>query len=281
MSIDRALTSLLTARTAALPVAICRIGMGLAMFGRGLKTSRDLYWLQFEPRTVPARLFTWAPQIDTIPEIAVVSILWIAASVGLMVGYRARSSAAILGGCILFLHFVDQNFWAHHMYFLGLMMLLFSLTDSDAAVSVRAWRGDGEAEIAAWPVLLIKIQLSLVYFFTAVSKVNPAFLSGDVLVTRMSLPTTLIPATLIPALAVATVACEMFLAFALWLPRLRVWGALTGVVLHLFVPVLLGSYAGLLVFTLATLSLYVLYVDARDLERLRARFPRLAALVPA
>ena len=83
------------------------------------------------------------------------------------------------------------------------------------------------------------------------------------------------------ALAIGTVTLEFFLSFALWFPRLRLAGMFGGAVLHVLVPVLLGPYAGLVVFSAATLSLYVLYLDRADLDYLRSRFPRLAPLVAA
>jgi len=60
---------------------------------------------------------------------------------------------------------VDQNFWGHHVYFLGLMTLLLTFVESDAALSVRALRSGRRACVTTWPILVMMIQLSLVYFF--------------------------------------------------------------------------------------------------------------------
>jgi hypothetical protein len=262
------MTRLLTARVPPEPLALCRIGVGIAALVRGLKTGRDLYLLQFEPRAVPARLFDWAPEVATIPEMVLLTGIWLAASIGLVVGYRPRLSAFVVFLCAVFVHFVDMNFWAHHMYFLTLLVLLLSFTESDGTWSVRWWREGRQARDAtAWPVLLLKIQLSLVYFFTAVAKVNPVYLAGDVLSGRMSGPALLAGPDAIALLAVVTVAVEFFLSFALWIRRLRVWALCVGVVLHGLVPLTLGPYAGLLVFSCAALSLYVLFFDGHDGRR--------------
>jgi hypothetical protein len=268
VQLGTAVGRLLAARTEALPVAVCRIGLGLAMLGRGLKTTRDLYLLQHDPRTVPVRLFDWAPELASLPEIALLGGVWIASAIALTIGWHARVSAATLAGCVLLVHFVDQNFWAHHMYFLGLMMLLFAWIDSDAALSVRAWRsGRAREDIDAWAVLLVKIQLSLVYFYTGVAKLNPAFLSGDVLAARVTLPDAVAGPTAYALLAVCTLAAEFFLAFGLWLAGCRILAVFAGVLLHGLVPVFMGFYAGLVVFSLATLSLYVLFFSEADLRR--------------
>jgi predicted small integral membrane protein len=280
MSRRRTLTSLLTGRTPAVPVAICRIGLGVAAFGRSLKTARDLYLIQHDPSVVPAPVFSF-PRIDTLPEIALVGGLGMAASIALTVGYRARLSAALLAGTITFLHVVDYNFWAHHVYFLGLMLLLLSLTESDAALSGRAWRGRGAPAVTAWPVLLMKIQLSLVYFFTGVAKLNPLFLSGYVLSSRSLLPVALHHPIVLWSLAGAAVAAELFLSFALWPSRLRPWGMLVGIALHVLVPIVFGLYAGLIVFSVATLGVYALFIDARDLAWIGRLVPPARILLAA
>ena len=55
---------------------------------------------------------------------------------------------------------------------LGLMTLLLSFVESDAALSARAGWDRTEATVVRWPVLLMKIQLSLVYFYAAIAKLK-------------------------------------------------------------------------------------------------------------
>src|SRR4029453_4745052 len=110
---------------------------------------------------------------------------------------------------------VDQNFWGHHVYFIGLMTLLLTFVDSDAALSVRALRGDRRARVTNWPILLMKIQLSLVYFFAAIAKLNPIFLSGYVIASRTTHAALAQQAPIVlSGLAVAAVAAEAWLSFA-------------------------------------------------------------------
>ena len=81
-----AMTRLLTARRPARAVGLFRIGIGVAVVLRGLKTSRDLYLLGHDPAVVPARLFDWAPRLESLPSIAVFTAVWMLASVGLTLG---------------------------------------------------------------------------------------------------------------------------------------------------------------------------------------------------
>ena len=73
------LTRLLTARRPARAVGLFRIGVGLAVLARGLKTGRDLYLLGHDPSVVPARLYDWAPRLETLPEVLAFTVVWMLA----------------------------------------------------------------------------------------------------------------------------------------------------------------------------------------------------------
>ena len=262
-----AMTRLLTARRPARAVGLFRIGIGVAVMLRGLKTSRDLYLLGHDPAVVPARLFDWAPRLESLPSIAVFTAVWMLAGVGLTLGIRARVCAGVLCAMSAGLHFVDQNFWGHHVYFMTLVLLLLTIIDSDASLSVRWLRSRRpERDVLWWPVWLVQVQLSLAYLFTAIAKLNPAFLGGAVLQTAIALPPEW--AWLAAWLALPALAAEFFIGIALWVPALRPWALLVGFGLHGLVPFLMGPYVGLLVFTLLVWSVYVLFVDDRPQSRL-------------
>jgi predicted DCC family thiol-disulfide oxidoreductase YuxK len=162
---------------------------------------------------------------------------------------------------------IDQNLWSNHGYLLLLLTLLLGFMDSDAALSVR-WLQDGrpEREIPSWPVILIGIQLSIVYFYTAIAKINPVFLGGDIIQGSVHLPPSLRRPGVVVAMAVATVTIELFLVFGLWLRRLRPWAFLLGFCLHGSITVLMGP--ALWIFSLMTLSAYAVFLDARPRSRL-------------
>jgi Vitamin K-dependent gamma-carboxylase len=264
MPVIGALTALVTSERPAWPLAVCRISVGLATMIRGLKTVRDLYLLQHDPATVPARIFEWAPRMASTWEIACFGLVWIAAAAGLTIGYRARLSATVLLALSLFQHLVDQNFWAHHMYFMILMLLLLAVGESDATLSVRWAREQYPVRwIPGWPVWLIKVQLSLVYFYSAAAKLNDTYLSGQVLLDRLTLPAFARASAAIQMVAAGSVGMEFFLVFALWHRRLRPLGLAVGLVLHGLIPVTMGPYAGLVVFSMLVFGVYVLFLDDR------------------
>jgi predicted DCC family thiol-disulfide oxidoreductase YuxK len=261
------LTRVLAARRPARQVAIFRIAVGLAVVVRGLKTTRDLYLLQYDPLVIPAPLYDWAPRPQTLPGMALLAGTFLLAGVTLTIGWHARLSAFV--ACVLstWLHLVDQNFWGHHVYFMTLMLLLLSTADSDASLSIR-WIREGrpERDVPSWPAWLAQVQLSLAYFFTAVAKLNPVFLSGEVM--RSRIVTWPGMSSLAQPLAIVALAAEFFLAFALWSPRLRPWALVVGCLMHGLIPILLTPYAGLIVFTLLVFGVYVLFLDAMPQSRL-------------
>ena len=100
-------------------------------------------------------------------------------------------------------------------------------------------------------------QLSACYLFAALAKLNPDFLSGEVL--RQFLTVSLsTEATRV--LAAMTVAAEFFLAFGLWLTATRWLAAAVGIGLHLTIPVMMSDRFGLVCFSLTCLSLYPMFL---------------------
>jgi predicted DCC family thiol-disulfide oxidoreductase YuxK len=190
----------------------------------------------------------------------------LAAGVALTVGWHARLSAAVACAISAWLFFVDQNFWGHHVYFMTLMLLMLALADSDASLSVR-WIKEGrpERDVTAWPAWLAQVQLSLAYFFTAAAKLNPAFLSGDVMRDHF---VTAAGGAVAQPLAIVALAAEFFLAFALWSRRLRPWAFVIGFGMHVLIPVLLTPYVGLVVFSMLVFAVYVLFLDVPSGSRL-------------
>ncbi len=261
------LNRILTARRPARPVALFRIGVGLAVVLRGVKTARDLYLLEYDPLVVPAPLFEWAQRPATLPGIVALAGAFLAAGAALTVGWHARLSAAVACAISAWLFFVDQSFWGHHVYFMTLMLLMLALADSDASLSVRWIRqGRPERDVPAWPAWLAQVQLSLAYFFTSVAKLNPAFLSGDVM--RDRIVTAPGMSAMAQPLAIVALAAEAFLAFALWSRRLRPWAFVIGFGMHVLIPVLLTPYVGLVVFSMLVFAVYVLFLDVPPGSRL-------------
>jgi hypothetical protein len=132
-------------------------------------------------------------------------------------------------------------------------------------------------------VVLLKLHISLVYGVAAIMKLNPEFLSGDVLGRGLLRPDFLKTPELLVLLAWSTIAYEGGMAIALWVKRLRPWAIATGVSFNALIPLSMGLTGGLVVFSASIVGTYVLFLDRQEfawLERLAlqltdtAGFPR-------
>jgi hypothetical protein len=107
-------------------------------------------------------------------------------------------------------------------------------------------------------------QLSVCYFFAALSKLNPVFLDGSALASWVRWP---LPESMFGIMAVGTVVTELFLALGLWWRPTRVLAAAVGVGLHL--SIVLGmkeQTVPLIAFTLACVPTYALFLTRPSLR---------------
>src|SRR4029079_19384281 len=79
--------------------------------------------------------------------------------------------------------FFDQQLYSNHLYLATLVMLLLTIAESGARFSLDARWAGGRDLILEWPIVLLKIQISIVYFYAALLKINSQYLSGVMLAT--------------------------------------------------------------------------------------------------
>ena len=149
--------------------------------------------------------------------------VWLVAGTLFMLGWRARWTGGLLAATLLVYVLLDEQTYSNHVYLLSLFVALLVLADSGAVLSLDARRRGPRATVPAWPVFLLRAQLSIVYGFTAVSKLNGAFLSGEVLATQL-IPLRLVRGLIGPpavdllaiGLSILTVVMEATLAVWFW-----------------------------------------------------------------
>ena len=129
--------------------------------------------------------------------------------------------------------------------------------------------------VAYWPQLLIVTQVSVVYLFAALSKMQPNFLSGDALLNFVRWePSFLVLLTL----SVLTPVTELFIAIGLLMNRFRGLAVVAGLALHLSIVVMITPTLPLVAFALLCVPSYWLH-DGRarlwpaEVYRRRARRP--------
>ncbi len=229
--------------------------------------------------------FHWIQGIQVVPVVLLALGLFVRPAIG---------SLLLLQGYVFF---SDQLNFRNHPYFFLLVLLLLLFSPCDEALSLkRAWRKARGQTIPddgylgpARPVTaqrLIQAQVSIVYFYAALHKLNPWFLSGKGL--QQALTDDLFQGWSGDALrallseralgslrelvsaeaplrwaAWAAVATELFLAFGLWFRRTRPWAIGAGLLFHAGIAFTMH----IRMFSLATLASYLLFLDARTVPR--------------
>lgn len=107
-------------------------------------------------------------------------LLMAGAALGLCVGWRSRTSAAIFFLTFTYAELIEKASYLNHYYFVSLVALLLALMPCGASLSVDAWRrarrGQPPLVARAWCYGLLRAQLALLYFFAGLAKLNPDWL---------------------------------------------------------------------------------------------------------
>jgi len=231
---------------------------------------------------------------------AAVTALYLVLLVGavcLAVGFKTRLAAVVVFVCLV--SFARRDPWVLNSGDLLIIVLAFylMLAPSGAALSVDRWLQARRQfwefpRRSLWPLRLIQVQVSLLYFFAVWAKlrgetwndgtaVSYAFRIEDL--ERFPVPGFVTDSLLlVNLLTYGTLAVELALAILVWNGKLRPWVLLLGVALHLGIDyaVRVGF------FSFAALAAYVAFLPPETVRtwvyQLRDRTARspLARLVP-
>jgi hypothetical protein len=261
------LRALVESRAPSRPLGLARIGLGTAALLKLVATVPVLARLQ-SPTSLRAPFVDWLPYPQA-PLLPVLTLGWCAAAVAFALGWRTRAAGLALGLVLAYVLILDQQLYSNHLYLLLLLVLLVTVGDGGAALSLDARRRGARQSVTGWPVALLKLQVSIVYLFAALAKLNLYFLSGAMLAAYLrrggllTLPEPLLSFPVVTLLAVAAVATEGYLAFALWTPRRQVAALVIGLTLHLCMVLTLSPTLDLVVFAVELLALYPLFLVDR------------------
>ena len=253
--------ALLERQTDARPLALVRIVVGLSAIALAVFVERSALNRLSGEDIFQAPAASWLPTL-TPALVDVILVLWIAFAIALTIGLYARLAAAGVALVAAAAMTLDLQAFSNHVTLLVALSVLLALGNPAAAWSVDSRRRGSAASIAYWPVFLIKFQISTVYAYAALSKINDSFLSAEVLASRWepglgSLTETLQPVLI--AIAISTVLAEGFLAVGLWNERLRRVALPLGLGLHVLIPATFG--APLIPFSALMVGAYVLFPD--------------------
>lgn len=264
-------------------LGLIRMAFGVLAIGWTISLLPDLYQL-FGPRgIVPQQYgdaFNWGVFAIWNSDRALL-IGWavlLVASVVLTIGWHSRLAAVVV--FVLIMSFEHRNPWVWNSgdVVVRIEALVLALSPCGAALSLDQARSTGTfwsaQQRSRWPVRLLQVQLSLIYFASALTKINGAAWPHGTAVSYalrlqdlvlLSAPHWLANnALLMNAASWCTIALELSLAILVWNRRLRPWVMAAGVLMHTIIMAAIA--VGF--FTLAMFVLYLAFVPPEALQRL-------------
>lgn len=245
---------ILTRTVDARPLAVVRIIVGLASLPLVFEWFHPL-WRVASGDFLAVPGFAWLPPVDPAFVLALAGVALVS-GLAMALGIAPRLAGALVSITAALALVLDQQAYSNHLLLLVLLAALVAMSDAGSALTIRNRRGT--TAVPYWPAFLIQLQITTLYAWTAIAKINPSYLSGEVIDTNLRswVPA---PPALLPAVAVATIAAEAFLAFALWVPRLRPAAFVVGAGLHVGILFVLVNPEPLVPFAALMFCGYVLF----------------------
>ncbi|AYE86769.1 HTTM domain-containing protein [Sulfitobacter sp. D7] len=222
---------------------------------------------------------------ETFSELLLGLVFFIFAIAALL-GVRARLSIGLLGLTIFLLYGMRQaglgtaGWNHHHVYLLGISCIFLMFTDCGRSYSFDRWTAiqSGNRILPEhgilWGQRLIALQMSALYFWTAVDKSDQAFISGQRLeqifvwsYSGRTLEILLASPMLLALMSCAVLVVEYFLAYAILTRRHRATAIFIGLSMHstfyLLLPV--STYSATM------MLLYLALLDPQSVQKFTKR----------
>ncbi|WP_296621830.1 HTTM domain-containing protein [Marivirga sp.] len=99
------------------------------------------------------------------------------AAIGIALGAFYKYSASLFFLSFTYVELIDKTNYLNHYYFVSIIAFLLILVPANKAYSVDAWRmKKQDFYVPAWSIHIIILQLSLVYFFAGLAKLQSDWL---------------------------------------------------------------------------------------------------------
>jgi hypothetical protein len=252
------------------PLAFVRIAVGAAGVLAGLELL-GIAGRVLAPGIVALPLLPGLPRITAAMLPAVVG-LWLALALLVALGALLRPAALALAALAGHTILSEQQFYSNHVYLLVVLLLILAWSPADRAWALRPRRGPAPRLVPGFAAALLQLQISAVYLFSALSKLNPVYLSGAVLAAEPGVVALVERLPIDPALtlragAAGAILAELAIVACLWTPRLRPLALLLGLGLHGAILTTMGAEPaggiGLLMFATCMLAPYALFFARR------------------
>jgi hypothetical protein len=210
------------------------------------------------------------PMRDHRPASLAIHLAFYVSTLTMLVGYRARAATACAG--LTQLALASTEGWHHHTYLLASVTLWLVLTPCDRSYSLDRWRAlkrDAALpeEGPSYGLTLIALQLSAVYFWGILHKLDPLYLSGAqiehvVRTYQLGSDDVAFASWWWSVLGVGIALMEASLMVGLWIRRWHRWIMPFGIVFHgvLYVALQVDT------FTVTVWLLYLAYLDPDEVH---------------
>jgi hypothetical protein len=233
------------------------------------------------------------PTLETYRHVETAALIL---SVAVVVGLCSRVTTLLFAVCCWWLLLVDPAGFKHNLFALAVFGTLIAAAPCgdrfslDARLLARIWGPRPPRPRMVFWLRLVQMQLSIVYLFSTLVKLNEGWGTGHLLGNGMHRSADrfvdagfglLVPlVTFRPMYAVAswiTVVVEAFLVFGFWFPRTRTWALFLGVCLHtaIDIGVDVGSYS------LTMFAIYTAWLSPAPRQHRLVAPRRIALLVRA
>jgi predicted DCC family thiol-disulfide oxidoreductase YuxK/uncharacterized membrane protein YphA (DoxX/SURF4 family) len=264
MSMTSSPASLLNGEIASRPIGVMRVIVGSAALLK-LTQMAPLLLRLADPALLHAPYWASVPRLSPASAVAI-TVFWAISATFFLLGARTRVAGGVLTATLVVALLVDQQAWSNNLYLLTICVFLLTAADSGASLSIDARRHGTREYVPVGMVNLIRLQLSIMYFYTAVAKVSAGYLSGAVLRSSFRwMPwADQIPRRLLVAAALFSIAMEIFLSIGIWFAPTRPFVFVIGAAFHAFTVASLPPAwrIELGAFALVTVSMYLPFVNA-------------------
>jgi hypothetical protein len=237
----------------------------------------------------------WASDLMPVRDLSsdrlLLSAAFFLSTTWMLIGWYGQIATAATGAVLLLLVYGYGRQWGvepwthHHTTLLAHAAALLALTPCSTSFSLDRWLAVEQARRAGqpappergptWAISLLALQVSTVYFWSALDKSTGPFLDGtrlEQIFVEIYWTSDFTPPgwarMVFVTMAIVTVVLEYVLPFGLWVPRIRPWLVPAGLLLHALFYVLLPVGP----FSVTMAAMYLAFVDQ---DRLHAVLDRL------
>jgi hypothetical protein len=177
---SRRIRDVLFAQTSIAPLIVFRIIFGLMMFAGTLrfwsKGWIDSLFIQPD-HFFHYYGFGWVKPFGEFGMYVVFALLLIS-SLCIALGMFYRIATVVYFVLFTYVELIDVTNYLNHYYFISLVAFLMCFLPAHRCLSFDVWRKPSlyRDAIPSWPIVIIKFQLGIVYFFAGIAKLNQEWL---------------------------------------------------------------------------------------------------------